>query len=140
MDLPRFPQYSRGIFLEHGFTLIEPGTPKGIKLGLRLKDWHPDSFIARKGALVILPLLRAATPGSGAFGRLVDHLDRRGLGVTVSAPTGRFRHHLERTGWAEIGQSPFGGLWIRTADHLAVAQDKKKAAEVSPGGPSGRSR
>lgn len=108
-DLGNFPQSSRAHFLAMGFRLVEPGTPHGVKLGLRSKDWLPDSFIARKENLVILPLLTARKPGTGSFSRLLAHLDARLIEVAVSHPTGRFRDYLERKGWRPVGAD----LWMR---------------------------
>lgn len=105
----RFPDCCRSLYLDLGFSLIEPGTPQGVKLGLRSKDWHSDTFLARQGDLVILPLLRAHTPGRGSFPKLLAHLDARRLQVAIFMPTGRFRDYLERTGWRMAG----GDLWVR---------------------------
>ena len=105
----QFPTLCRSLYLDNGFTLVEPGTPHGVKLGLRLKDWHPDTFIARKDDLAMLPLLRARKPGSGSFTKLLIHLDARGLAVVISLPTGRFRDYLERTGWHMVHDH----LWMR---------------------------
>lgn len=69
----RFPIWCRSLYLDMGFTLVEPGTSVGVKFGFRLKDWLPDSFIARQGNMVILPLLTARHPGTGTFSRLLAH-------------------------------------------------------------------
>jgi len=112
----RFPIWCRSLYLDMGFTLVEPGTSVGVKFGFRLKDWLPDSFIARQGNMVILPLLTARHPGTGTFSRLLAHLDRRGMGVAISSPTGRFQGYLERHGWRPLGGSAMGELWMREAD------------------------
>lgn len=106
----RFPQMAREIYQEEGYRIIEPGVD-GAPYGLHMVDWHPDTFIAKKGRRVEIPLLSARMPGTGAFPRLIEKLAELDLIVRVVAPLGYFRDHLERQGWAIEEFSSHGEVW-----------------------------
>ncbi len=95
----QFPQLIRAGYREAGWQIVEPGSPVGCSLGFQGRDWLPDSFLARKGAVVEAALLNAKRPGFGAFSRLRAVLENKRYRLRLVEPTGAFRDGLDRQGY-----------------------------------------
>lgn len=95
-DLPRM---EADRYRDRGWHVVQPGTAAGSALGFHGRDWHRSSFLAIDESVVEIALLEAKRPGTGAFGRLRDALEARGLRVVIVCPTGRFRDALARAGY-----------------------------------------
>lgn len=89
-----FPVAERKRYLARGFTLHEPTQMPCL---LPAIEWHPDTFLASKGDVIEVSVLRAWWPGHGAWARLFQRLVMSGLTVVVVCPIGRFREHIERS-------------------------------------------
>jgi hypothetical protein len=81
---PPFPVMARERFAKLGYRLVEPGERPWFSR----QAWEPDSFLARKRHELMIVLLVARRPGTGAFTRLLAALDRKGWRVRVVAPLG----------------------------------------------------
>jgi hypothetical protein len=96
----QFPRLAREGYRLAGWQVVEPGSPVGCSLGFQGRDWLPDSFLARKGAVVEAALLNAKRPGHGAFSRVRAVLENKGYRLRIVSPIGEFRAALQRQGYA----------------------------------------
>jgi len=81
-----FPNQFRRDLAASGFTIIEPNGETFPSFSLR--HWFMDSFLARKGDKVYVPLVHARRPQHGAFSKLVHDIEGAGLMMAVIAPLG----------------------------------------------------
>jgi hypothetical protein len=82
-----FPNQFRRDLADEGFQIIEPDGATFPSFSLH--NWFMDSFLARKGERIYVPLVHARKPQHGAFSKLVHDIEvNAGLEMAVIAPLG----------------------------------------------------
>jgi len=81
-----FPNAFRRDMAAEGYSIIEPDGR--VFQSFNLRNWFMDSFVARKGDKVYVPLVHARKPQHGAFSKLVHDIEDAGLTMAVIAPLG----------------------------------------------------
>jgi hypothetical protein len=102
--------------------IIYPAPPPA-PWGFSTEDFTPDSYLWRIGDEIIVPLVRARHPGTGAFSRLVRTIERNGKRVAVSTPVGPMKDILRHLGFAEG--------WVNDPEVGRVEVWRKPAVEKS---------
>src|SRR6185312_1049379 len=81
-----FPNSFRRDMAADGYEIIEPDGRMFQSFSLR--NWFMESFLARKGETIYVPLVHARKPQHGSFSRLVCDIEGGGLTLAVIAPLG----------------------------------------------------
>lgn len=104
-----FPNQIRRDLADEGFTIIEPDGRTFRSFSLR--HWFMDSFLARKGDTIYIPLIHARKPHHGAFSRLVHDIEvDAGLDIAVIAPLGPMETILANWGYESKREYICGGV------------------------------
>lgn len=136
-DPKALPQQERTRYRDAGWLVIDPGTPSGVRMEFKTRDWHESSFLAVSGTVVEVPLLWAKQPHSGAFRRLRRALESKGWRVRIVAPMGQFAEFLSREGyWVDQQGTTFTDrrdVWRRPFDrpHEAEAAATESEREAT---------
>lgn len=82
------------------------------------EDWSPDSYLFENGQRVMLSLLIARKPRSGAFTRLERAILASGRAVCVPAPIPAMERILRRRGYSKVLEwaddyEEFVPVWIK---------------------------
>ena len=81
-----FPNSFRRDMAADGYHIIEPDGRTFRSFNLR--NWFMDSFLARKGDTIYVPLVHARKPQHGSFSKLIHDIEAASLTVAVIAPLG----------------------------------------------------
>lgn len=104
-----FPNQFRRDLAADGFSIIEPDGHAFPSFSLR--NWFMDSFLARKGERVYVPLIHARKPQHGAFSKLVHDIEvNAGLEMAVIAPLGPMETILANWGYESKRQLICGSI------------------------------
>ena len=113
-----FPNAFRRDLVAANMTIIEPGD--GTFESFNLKNWFMDSFLARKGDKLYVPLIHARHPRHGALGKLCAELWGKGLTIAVIAPMGPLDAILGNWGFEPrrelIGGKTIEEVWYLTEE------------------------
>lgn len=103
-----FPnEFRRDLELD-GMTIIEPDGKTFASFSL--KHWHMQSFLARRGDCIYVPLILARKPQHGALSRLLNEIEGQSLRVAVIAPLGILTTILRNWGFTERREYVCGSI------------------------------
>ncbi|HTE35740.1 MAG TPA: hypothetical protein VK630_04275 [Reyranella sp.] len=108
-----FPRAERDRCRADGWTIIEPGTPAGARIGFNSRDWKAESFLAVRGDEIQISLISAKCPGRGAFSRLLARIESAGRVVRVVSPLPVMQTILIRKGFTSADLGTRFTVWSR---------------------------
>ena len=78
--------------------MIRPGADP--RFAFSAEDWAPDSYLWAEPDRVLVSLVIAKRPGTGALTRLFESIEAAGIAIAVPNPLGTMRGILKRWGFA----------------------------------------